>query len=76
MTDRYDIHGGALDTEAGGTYGDAPNSGSPDTTLPPAEASTLSGEKHHHGRAAADGTSTRVGSMDADSAAAGAKVPQ
>jgi len=64
MTDRYDIHGGAMDMEAGGTYGDAPNSGTPDTTLPPAEAGVLSGEKQ--GRREADGTSTRVGSFDAD----------
>ena len=36
MTERYDIHGGAADGEADGTYGAAINAGEPDTTLPPA----------------------------------------
>lgn len=69
LTDRYDIHGGALDNEAGGTYGDAPNAGQPDTTLPPAHPSDLSGDVS--GRRAGDETSTRVGSFDADTAVAG-----
>lgn len=70
MTDRYHIHGGAMDNEAGGTYGDAPNSGEPDTTLPPAHPEVMSGEKtgRHN---APDATSTRVGSFDAENAVAG-----
>lgn len=76
MTDRYDIHGGAMDNEASGTYGDAPNAGEPDTTLPPTHASDLSGEKTRRHDAAADGTSTRVGSFDANTTVAGGKAPQ
>jgi hypothetical protein len=76
LTDRYDIHGGAMDNEAGGTYGDAPNSGSPDTTLPPTHASDLSGEKKGRHEPNADGTSTRVGSFDADTTVAGQKGTQ
>jgi len=35
MTERYDIHGGAADVEAPGTYGAPTNAGELDTTLPP-----------------------------------------
>jgi hypothetical protein len=41
LTDRYDIHGGATETEAPGTFGAPVNAGEPDTTLPPAHPSDL-----------------------------------
>lgn len=72
MTERYDIHGGALDNEAGGTFGDAPNAGTPDTTLPPADPGVMSGATpvygETEGEGRGDGLSTRVGSFDADTA--------
>ncbi|KAL7420894.1 sugar transporter-like protein [Cryptotrichosporon argae] len=43
MTERYDIHGGAADIEAPGTYGAAENAGEPDTTLPPAHPDAFRG---------------------------------
>lgn len=35
MTDRYEIHGGAADTENPSAYGAPINAGAPDTSLPP-----------------------------------------
>lgn len=39
MTERYDIHGGAMEFGHPDSYGAEVNQGEPDTTLPPAEAS-------------------------------------
>ncbi|WVQ86255.1 hypothetical protein IAT38_008423 [Cryptococcus sp. DSM 104549] len=53
MTDRYDIHGGATDTENPSSFGAPVNAGVPDTTLPPT---------HPHDHAYAD----RRGSNNSD----------
>ena len=58
MTERYDIHGGAADAEADGTYGAALNAGQPDTTLPPADGNF----NRKEGTIGSTGDSTRAAS--------------
>jgi sugar porter (SP) family MFS transporter len=59
LTDRYDIHGGASEEAAPGTFGAPVNAGEPDTTLPPTHPSEL---RTHGNHAVNDdsGLSTRV----------------
>lgn len=75
MTDRYDIHGGAADSNPE-AYGAEVNAGEPDTTLPPAhpgDINTRGNFPHGHKLAPGDepsgsGNSTRVPSIDNTSA--------
>jgi hypothetical protein len=65
LTERYDIHGGAADAEASNTFGAAVNSGEPDTTLPPAEASEYNNlEKPTRSPGDVNHESTRQSSVD------------
>lgn len=76
MTERYDIHGGAMDVEqatGGQEYGAPVNEGQVDTTLPPASPSGL--REGAEGHAGSSGNSTRVNSQEGVRTADGVAVP-
>lgn len=75
MTDRYDIHGGAADTENPSSYGAPINAGAPDTALPPKHPQDdpsyyPDGSRRPSGGTAESGEQTRVTTPSGEKASA------
>lgn len=70
LTERYEIHSAEVDKNNIEAYGAAPNSGTPDTTLPPQHPEALSGAKGPRRSGEGSGNNTRVGTPDVDTAVA------
>lgn len=60
MTDRYDIHNGAMEAGQPDSYGAEANQGEPDTTLPPAGPSSVGqkGNRAYPGEPGYEGSSS------------------